>query len=84
MEEQVINPLLLSVKDAAKLLGISPSSFRKLHNSGRLGPLPIRLSIKLLFSRRELVAWIKADCPARVQWQAIKQSQKERKVRRSA
>ncbi len=72
MDNQKIELLLLSAKEAAKLLSICPSHFYALHNTGRLGPLPIRLGRRALWSRRELEAWIADECPARGQWQKIK------------
>lgn len=72
MDSQKIELLLLSAKEAAKLLGICRNHFYALHNSGRLGPLPIRLGRRALWSRKELEAWIVDDCPARRQWQEFK------------
>ncbi|MBA7677129.1 hypothetical protein ES703_85377 [subsurface metagenome] len=61
--------LLLSASDAAALLGIGSSHFWGLHSSGRLGPLPIKLGRRTLWSRRDLEKWIDAGCPSRKQWQ---------------
>ena len=72
MNEQKVEPLLLSAKNAAELLGVCTSHFNGLNNSGKLGPLPIRLGRRILWSRRELEAWIAHDCPARRQWQEMK------------
>jgi excisionase family DNA binding protein len=72
MNGQKIELLLLSAKEAAKLLGICRNHFYTLHNSGRLGPLPIRLGRRVLWSRKELEAWIAVECPARRQWQQLK------------
>lgn len=64
-----VDSLLLSVKNAAKLLGIGSSHFWGLHSSGRLGPLPIKLGRRTLWIRRDLEKWIDAGCPSRKQWQ---------------
>ena len=72
MGDQKIELLLLSAKEAAKLLGVCRNHFYALHNSGRLGPLPIRLGRRTLWSRKELEAWIADECPARRQWQELK------------
>lgn len=72
MSAQKIELLLLSAKDAAGLLGVSKGHFYALHNSGRLGPLPIRLGRRALWSRKELEVWIADECPARRQWQEFK------------
>lgn len=61
--------LLLSAPDAAKVLGISSSYFWGLHSSGRLGPLPIKLGRRTLWSRRDLEKWTDVGCPSRKQWQ---------------
>ena len=66
------NPLLLSAEDAATLLGISRSLFYSLHSAGKVGPLPIRLNRRTLWSRKELELWVDNDCPTRPQWQKIK------------
>lgn len=72
--------LLLSAKNAAELLGISKGHYYTLHNSGRLGPLPIRLSRRTLWSRKELEAWIADECPARRQWQEFKKIKHKVKI----
>ncbi|NQT03277.1 MAG: helix-turn-helix domain-containing protein [Planctomycetes bacterium] len=69
----VDNQLLLSAKDAAKLLGISERLYYSLHSSGKI-PLPRRLNKRTLWSRKELDAWVDAGCPAREQWQEIKKA----------
>ncbi len=66
--------LLLSAEDAAGILGIGRSHFYGLHSSGRLGPLPIRLGSRTLWSRRELENWVEHGCPARAEWQREKAS----------
>lgn len=64
--------LLLNAKDAAKLLGIGERFFWAMHSSGELGPLPIRLGKRTLWSRFELATWVKARCPRREEWVATK------------
>ena len=59
-------PFLVSVKEAARLLGISKSAFYKLQASGR-GPLPIKLGRSTRYRRAELEAWVDAGCGARQQ-----------------
>ena len=61
-------PLLLDAKSAAQLLGVSESSYWKLHSQGRV-PLPLRLSERIVRWRRdELEHWVRAGCPARANW----------------
>ena len=81
MSAKLMNLLLFSAKDAAKLLDICTSTFWKFHNNGRLGPLPIRLGRRTLWSRKDLEAWTDAGCPARVQWLARKQSEAKVKMK---
>lgn len=67
-----VNPLLLSTEQAAQLVGIGRSLFYGLHSSGRLGPLPVKLGKRTLWNRKELESWAAAGCPARQQWQDMK------------
>ena len=80
MDDKKTKPLLLSAKEAAKLLGICPNHFYTIHNSGRLGPLPVRLGRRVLWSLKELEAWIADDCPARRQWQAYKKMKPKTRI----
>ena len=64
--------LLPSAKDAAKLLDIGERFFWSMHSSGELGPLPIRLGKRTLWSRFELINWVKARCPRREKWITMK------------
>lgn len=66
---QGIDSLLLSAKEAAKLIGVGRSHFYALHSSGRLGPMPISLGRRTLWKREELENWVRASCPTREQWQ---------------
>ena len=72
MDDKQIELLLLSTNEAAKLLNICRNHFYALHNTGRLGPLPLRLGRRVLWNRKELEAWTANDCPARRQWQELK------------
>jgi len=60
--------LLLGAEQAASLLGIGERFFWAMHSSGELGPLPIRLGKRTLWSRFELTEWVQARCPRREQW----------------
>ncbi len=60
--------LLLDAKGAAATLGISERFFWSMHSSGELGPLPIRLRKRTLWSRFELTERVRARCPRREQW----------------
>jgi len=65
-----VNALLLSAKDAGRLLGIGERFVWAMHSSGELGPLPIRLGKRTLWSRIELTEWVRARCPRREAWLA--------------
>ena len=68
-----LEPLLLSSKDVAKVLGISERLFYSLKASGKIGPLPIRkFNKRTLWSRKEMDSWVDAGCPTLEQWQAMK------------
>ena len=59
---------LVSAKKAAELLGISRSHFYKLHKLELLGPMPIDLGDRTLWSRKELEEWTDKHCPNREKW----------------
>jgi len=64
-------PLLVTATEAARLLGVSRTTFYRLHSSGRV-PLPVNLGRSVRWRSRELDAWVQAGCPARVKWEQIK------------
>jgi predicted DNA-binding transcriptional regulator AlpA len=67
-----VTPMLLDAKAAARLCGgISVRTWWSLHASGRC-PLPVRLGRRTLWRADELAAWIKASCPARDRWHAMR------------
>ena len=75
-ETLTIEPLLIPISEAAKLLGISRATFYAWLSAGKIGPVEIRLGdgnhAKPLFSLVELRAWVSAGCPGREQWEAMK------------
>jgi len=73
-EIQTIEPLLLSAAKAAHLLGISRAHFYSMHSSGTLGPQPMRLGGRVLWSIDELKRWVDADCPQRQKWVQIRRT----------
>jgi predicted DNA-binding transcriptional regulator AlpA len=61
-------PILLTAEAAAEQLGVSRTTFWKLHAQGRV-PRPVRLSDRCVRWRSaELQAWAAAECPPRDQW----------------
>ncbi len=61
----------LAAPEAAKLCGVSRSTWLKLQASGRV-PRPVRLGRCVRWLRSELLAWLAAGCPSRERWDAIK------------
>jgi len=61
-------PLLLDAEKAAQLLGIGERFFWGMHSTGELGPLPIKLGKRTLWSRFELEEWVRCRCPRRETW----------------
>lgn len=61
-------PLLVSADEAAKIIGVSKSSFLRLDRRGLLGPRSVRLARLVRWNRREIETWIEAGCPARCDW----------------
>ena len=66
--------LALSVADVAELLDVSQRHVWKLNARGGL-PAPVRLGRSVRWNRAELVAWLNAGCPARVEWESMKAAQ---------
>lgn len=62
------SPILVGVKDAARMIGVSPTHFRRLDSQGKLGPVGIRLGGRVLWSVGELKSWADVGCPDRVAW----------------
>ena len=65
----------VNAAQAAKILGISRTLLYQMNSSGRLGPMPIKLSSRCTrWSVNELVQWVDAGCPARRQWLSSEKS----------
>jgi excisionase family DNA binding protein len=60
--------LLITARETAKVLGVSPRHLWTMLHNGRLGPSPVRLGRALRFNRLEIEAWLAAGAPARQQW----------------
>ena len=71
-----IEPLLVSLDEAARLLGIGRTTFYQLCSSGRIGPMAIKFGRRSLFRLDELREWVAADCPPRVKWHAMRDNLK--------
>ncbi len=69
-----IELLLVSLDEAARLLGIGKTTFYQLCSSGRIGPMAIKFGRRSLFRLDELREWVAVDCPPRVKWDAMKEN----------
>jgi len=69
-----IQPALLTIPQVCEYLNIARPTFYKINATGAFGILPIRLGTcrKVLYSRIELYAYVRAGCPHRKQWQIVK------------
>ena len=73
---QMPEPILLDVKQTSAMLGIGRAHLYTLHSGGQL-PLPIHLGRRTLWRADELKNWVKAGCPNRKKWMAMKGSKNE-------
>ena len=66
-----IAPALLTIPQVCAYLNIARPTFYKINATGAFGLLPITLGTcrKVLYSRAELDAYVRAGCPHRKQWQ---------------
>jgi predicted DNA-binding transcriptional regulator AlpA len=67
---------LWTIAQVCEYLNIKRATFYKIKATGAFGLLPIKLGTcrKILYSRAELYAFVKAGCPHRKIWQTIKGS----------
>ena len=63
-----LEPLLVSKKVAAELVGLSARTWRRMETAG-LVPAPIRCGGSLRWGVAELAAWVEAGCPSRDRWE---------------
>ena len=66
-----MQPLLLSAKDAAVLLGISKRFFDELDAKGKV-PKAVRLGRRKLWVRDDLERWIQVGCVSRDQFAKLR------------
>jgi predicted DNA-binding transcriptional regulator AlpA len=69
-----VEPLLLDIQQLCKSLSIARPTYYKILANGMLGPLPIKLCRKVLYSKGEIERWVQAGCPHRKIWQSMKGS----------
>lgn len=70
MPTPALPPILLDAERAAAYIGVSKSLFLKLDRTGELGPMPVKVRRRVLWSRFELEEWVKERLPHRTQWRA--------------
>jgi predicted DNA-binding transcriptional regulator AlpA len=63
--------IMVSAAEAARLCGVSRTTWYALLSSGRC-PAPTRLSGRVLWRRDELVDWCNAGCPSRDRWEVLR------------
>ena len=65
-------PLAVGFDKAAKLIGVSRATLYNMHNSGMLGPKPMKVGTRSLLSVRALSDWIDHRMPDRAKWQSMR------------
>ncbi len=60
-------PIAVTAKQAATLVGISVRSWRRRHAAGEC-PAPVKLGGHILWNLSELREWVAAGCPSRARW----------------
>lgn len=62
---------LVNAVEAARICGVSRTTWFKLRAAGRI-PSPVRLARRVLWRVEELHQWIAAGCPTLHQWQRLR------------
>lgn len=70
-----VEPGLLETPAAAAFCGMGRSTFDAAVQAGKVGPMPVRIGGKKLWSVEELREWVRAGCPSRVRWQARRENE---------
>ncbi len=68
-----IEPLALSGPDAARPIGVSARTFRRLDSTGQV-PQALRVGGSKRWSVAELSAWLSAGAPNRARWEGLKEN----------
>lgn len=64
----VAEPLLVSTRDFAKLLGCSVRHVERAVVRGDVGPKPLDVWGRKLWRVQEIREWVAAECPGRIAW----------------
>ena len=75
MSEPTTDRLLVDSVEAARLCGISRTTWWSLHSSGRV-PAPVRLGRRTLWRADELRRWTEGGCPPRERWLAEEETER--------
>ena len=65
--------LLINARAAARLCSVGRSTWQRLDSAGKV-PKPVKLGRRSLWNREEIIAWVRAGCPHRHQWDNLKKS----------
>ena len=66
------DPILLDAKGVAALLGLGKNTVLRHDETGKLGPMAIKLGRRRLWRKDEILQWVEADCPGRARWQSMR------------
>lgn len=67
----VLQTLGVEAVEAARLCGVSRSTWYSLRKAGRV-PKPVRLGRRVLWRVEELREWVAAGCPPLSRWETLK------------
>ncbi len=70
---QTQQPLAVSARELSAMLGVSLRQIWRLNSTGKL-PKPVRLGGSVKWRRDEILAWLGLNCPARSEWEAIRET----------
>jgi len=69
-------PLLLSVEHVCELLGIRRTLFYSMIQTGRFGPLPLKLGRRRMYRRLDVERWIELGAPSREKFLTMTRSKR--------
>jgi predicted DNA-binding transcriptional regulator AlpA len=67
-------PLLIGAAAVGALLSVSKRQVWNMHQTGALGPLPVKLGGRTLWRTADIEAWVKLKCPNRERWMDLQES----------
>ena len=75
----IMKPILLRIRQAAKLCNIAPKTWRAWYQLGKV-PKPLKLGRLHFWRYDELVLWVGAGCPSRKNWDYQKEKKAEQAI----